>query len=168
MQVSKLRRKISITASSILFPVVSVAVLVLSAQPAAAATDTLCEINGGNYCVGAPSLNDEDPVKETSSGRVLNIIPSHAQPSLMLLQFQADTRRCVGLNVSNGHDVEVKNCDADQSTRWSESSATGGHRFANEYAITHFIPDYLSGHNNGTQMQVKQFQATGGWYQIFN
>lgn len=112
----------------------------------------------GSYSVGAPSIALYDPVMETTSGRVIDIV---AAGNYRKLEFDADTTKCVAA-ANNGADVVVHPCDG-SGVDWAIIGLDSSH-----YAFQNreFNNKYLAGANNGTQFQLKTW-GQNGWYYNF-
>lgn len=128
----------------------------LAASPHAGAVTNaapICEIHGNHYCIGAPTLGLYDQVKETPTGRDINIVP--VPGGKVELQFAAKTSLCVAV-ANNGIGVVQHACSGGQNTSWIS--------LGNAFVSTHGL--YLSGANNGTQYEV-QPELEPGWNQQF-
>ncbi len=137
------------------------AALAGSPQAAATITNRICETNG-SFCVGAPTIAFEDPVVETTGGRIFQIQTSGG---FVLLAFNADPTRCVAVkNGSTNTDglVEVRACSGVPSALWVPQRGPDGQSciFQNQLGL------YLSGRNMGTQFHVRA-KGEGGWFQQF-
>lgn len=129
----------------------------LAASPHAGATTNarpICEIHGNHYCIGAPTLGLYDQVKETPTGRDINILP--VPGGKVELQFAAHTSLCVAV-ANNGIDVVQHACVGAHNTSWISI----GNAF-----VSAVSGRYLSGANNGTQFEVQPEHKTG-WNQQF-
>ena len=109
------------------------------------ASVTICEVSG-SFCVGAPTIGINDPVKETTGGRLITESSTNGGNPFKL-KFSADTTKCVGVNASNN--TIVKSC-TDSGVDWNRVIVSTGHiKWRN--VSTNLL---LTGHNNGSQMFV--------------
>jgi hypothetical protein len=136
---------------------IAVSGLLLAASPASASGPALvCESHGA-YCIGAPTLNLYDPVKE-GSGRTINV--QNVSGNSYLLEFNSS--KCVA-GANNGTDVVIHPCSGGSGVVWIAQLGPDGVSciFKNQLFGT-----YLSGHDNGSQFQLKG-NGANGWYQQF-
>lgn len=115
-----------------------------------------------SYRLDAPSLNLYDPVKETlGNGREI-YLGGTGTADHYKISFMRDTTKCVAA-ANNGSDVEVKSCSGD-GTVWIAFQGADG--CSGNFESQEFSGMYLSGHDNGSQYQIRRYQAAG-WYQQF-
>lgn len=142
---------------------VPAAMLATSSAASATSTSTRCGHiveTFGRYAIGAPSLDLEKPVMETTDGRVLDCLSSS---NGMKLAFEASPTHCVAA-ANDGHDVVIHLCSGD-GTVWEfreNSVCPASFCFENH----RFSGMYLSGDGHGDQFQIKNANAAG-WLQTF-
>jgi hypothetical protein len=128
-----------------------------SPQPSAVITGRICETFGSKFCVGAPTIAFQDPVLETTGGRILQI---GSVAGGVHLAFNADPTRCVAVkNASTS--VEVRACTVDSAT-WIPQLGPDGISclFLNK------LGGYLSGPNSEGKFNVVA-RGANGWLQQF-
>src|SRR4051812_136343 len=122
----------------------------------AAVTGRVCETFGA-FCVGAPTIAFEDPVVETTGGRILQIVPVAGGVNLA---FNADTTRCVAVK-NNSSLVEVRACSQASAT-WIPQRGPDGQ----SCLFQNLLGGFLSGADSGGQFNVKA-RGANGWFQQF-
>lgn len=134
--------------------------LLLAASPGASARvgQHLCE-TFGSFCVGGSAVGLDNPVVETTDGRLLNF---NSAGSGVEMQLVANASLCVAA-ANNGHDVVMHPCNGGHGVIWHEQQGPASTLFENN----EFSGKYLSGANNGTQFQIKD-RGASGWEQQFS
>ncbi len=146
---------------------------ILATTRPASASDHMCETYGSNYCVGAPTLEPYQEVKETSTGRALTahyLNQTFEGYAAYYLEFTTDTSLCVSTRDDlYQYDTIVIHTCGDYGTVWALHPDSSGHlRWINRYATNWYGADvYLSGHNNGTQYRWDPWGVNGD-YQRFD
>jgi hypothetical protein len=132
----------------------------MAAPPASASGNHLCETSG-NYCIGAPSLATDAPVVETSSGRDITL--EFLGSAQYELQFNDAPSECVAA-ANNGTDVVIHHCNGGDGVVWILFLNANGHL---QWQNREFSGDYLAGHNDASQYQVKA-PGLSGWFYNFD
>lgn len=118
--------------------------------------NNICESHG-QFCVGAPTIAFEDPVVETLTGRLFQIV---FVAGGINLAFTAEPNKCVAIK-NNSNLVEVRAC-TQPSAVWVPQTGPDGHScvFQNQGR-------YLSGHNMaGSQFTVESKGASDAFQQF--
>jgi hypothetical protein len=124
-----LRRKAAtIIAAIISLTAIPSAGIVATAVPALASVH-ICNVNGVQGCVGAPTVNNGDPVKLTVGGRDINLLDQHFKrggDEVYRLQFAAAPSQCVG--VASSFFLTLRDCSGgnNNNTNWIRVRVSGG------------------------------------------
>jgi hypothetical protein len=143
-----------------LLVLVAGALVVTVAAPASAAPSHVCETSG-DFCLGAPSLVIDAPVRATVSGR--DVVLRGVGNNQVEIILSADTSECVAA-ANNRMDVVLHHCDGGLGTVWIKHNLIAPFK----YESREFPGWYLAGRNvQGSQFQLKQ-DPTGGWLLRFD
>ena len=156
----------SLRVFSIVAMAITVSGLVLTAAPPAGATTYgpfYLRETYSSYRVNAPSLNLYDPVQETLGDGRLIYLGSTGTADHYKISFMADTTKCIAA-ADNGSDVDVKPCSGANGVVWIAFQGADG--CSGNFESQEFSGMYLSGHDNGSQYEIRRYQAAG-WYQQF-
>jgi hypothetical protein len=163
-------RNVLVRKSLRVFSIVAIAItvsgLVLTAAPPAGATTYgpyYLRETYSSYRLDAPSLNPYDPVQETLGGGREIYLGGTGTADHYKISFMRDTTKCVAA-ADNGSTVEVKSCSGTDGTVWILFLGADG--CSGNFESQEFPGMYLSGHDNGSQFQIRSYQAAG-WYQQF-
>ena len=129
------RKAVTIIAAIISLTVIPAAGITATAAPALAdVTGTICNSSGHMYCIGAPTLNNGDPVGLTASGRVIHEIDQgftvmgglHVYRLQITATATSSTPQCVGVNASNL--ATLRDCSGgnNNNTNWAKDFVAGG------------------------------------------
>lgn len=135
--------------------------LLLAAPPASAAgLSVICETNG-SFCIGAPSLHESAPVKETGAGRIIDV--QTLGGNSYLLTINANPNWCVAGSDTGDHAV-LHPCQNGSGVVWKAHLGPDGKSCV--FESQKFSGKYLSGDNKGDQFQLRNKGATGTFQQF--
>ncbi len=167
--IGKALRTVAILLASLVLP----GAILATELPASAAGSSMCE-SYGKYCLNTANFSLYTVVKEGISGRTINQVPLHGSAygaPTYLLQFNGDTKRCVGSS-NDIQRVEIKPCNGGTGIVWGRVKVKyNTYEWINVYASKHNIQGqilYLSG--RGTQGSTYDMVTIGayGWFQKFS
>lgn len=119
----------------------------------------ICETFGDHLCIGAPDLALDKPVKETFSGRDLDIVQFKG---FVQIQFTANRSLCVAA-ADNGYLAVIHHCNGGSGVDWHNDGSPGKRILVN----AKFSPKELAGRNlPGSQYHVKNSGAAGWDYKF--
>jgi hypothetical protein len=146
---------------SVIAAIIALTGLFLANAPAYAnGNSPLCEAHG-DWCVGAPSTTQNDPVIETTKGRTIDV--ENVSGNTYLFVLVANTRLCVAADTTGTRAVLLP-CSGVAGVNWVASKGPDGESCL--FKNAHF-GGYLSGNNNGTQFEVRGLNAAPGLRQQF-
>jgi hypothetical protein len=128
----------------------------LAISPQATAAN-ICESHG-TFCVGAPTIAFEDPVVETPTGRLFQIMPVAGGVNLA---FNADPTKCVAVKNATTL-VEVRAC-SQPSAVWSIQTGPDTHSCIFQNQVSKL---YLAGSNSAGNQFTVQPKANGSFQQF--
>lgn len=157
-----------IRAVAVPFAAVAIPAAVLAAPlPASATTSgSMCEVNGGQYCLNTANFSPYTPVTESGTqARTIDALPQTLHGTTYKLAFNGDSTMCVASD-NTGTSVEIKACNGSNGVLWTDD---GSGLWINQYASDqrgHFV--YLTGQNKaGTQYILYPMVSGSGYLQKF-
>ena len=140
---------------------VAVSALYLGAPNAGAATPVHIRESHGVFAIGAPTINLFDPVVETNTGRLIDVM--HVSGASYELAFNADTSKCVAASNSGLLGV-IHPCNGGAGVVWIAARGPDGHSCT--FESQEFPGRFFAGHDDGTQFHVDPMPTTGDFFQF--
>lgn len=154
---------------------VAVAGVALMRQSHAVNGNDLCQVNGHDYCLGAPNTDYYSPVVDTASGRNMGFnddggrfcSSSGCHPT-GTLNFSGLSNKCAAA-ANNNITVVIKHCSRDNGIIWARKfDSNGNWEFINRASTQYYSYErYLTSHDS----IGSQFDLTGwpdGGYKRFH
>jgi hypothetical protein len=165
--VSALRNILVRKSVSVGVTAIAVAGLLLTASPPASAQAVgpwYVREAYSSYRISAPNLALYEPVVEQTGGRYIDFLPTGPAGHYKLAFNAVNDDRCVAA-ANNGSTVDIKPCSGANGVVWIAEQGPDGCSFV--FENQQFSGKFLAGHDvNGDQFQVKNYGASGWYYQF--
>jgi hypothetical protein len=161
------RKAVTIIAAIISLTAVPATGIVATATPALASVH-ICNANGTLHgCIGAPTVNNGDPVVLTASGRDITEVDQHFtylgfEVYRLRIDASANQSQCVGVAASGN--LTLRNCSGGNSSNvnWAKQEVVGG----TVWLLNQSSPtEMITSHN---QLGQQLFETTGCTNQCWN